>query len=237
MTITEALQRLMKEEGLNNNAFAQLLAVSHGTVSRYVSGSRIPPIHRLKQIAKIFNRRLDVVIENDNISGRFIFRDNVRDITFDKKIEQCRGALLRYALGNMHLKKEVAEDLVQDTILKGLLLHYTWRPEVAMTTWLIGIQKRSIGKYNSKLVYVENYVENDRLTEESENVFKNYPKLFNYIEHLGKTDKDYYKLYANGIDYKTIALQMNTTEKYVKTRIHVIKQQIRKKMESASMTY
>lgn len=231
MTIAEALIRLLKEEGLNNMTFAQTLGMSHGATSRYLHGSRVPPLNRLKQIARVFNRRLDLVIEDDNIKGRFEFRDQKRNQTFDEKIEQCRPALMNYAISRMHLQKNNADDLVQDTILKGLLLHYSWNPEVAMTTWLIGIMKRSRSKFNSRLIYVANYLETEILTDEVEDVFRKNVKLFHYIEGLSKKDREFFKYYANGIAYKEIALVMNTSENYVKVRIQTIKKLISRKIE------
>lgn len=223
MTIPEALQQLMKQEGLNNITFAQMLGVSHGTTSRYILGTRTPPLNRMKQIARVFNRRLELVIENDKIKGKFVFRDQVRQPSFNEKIAECRSALKHYAIGIMKLSYESTEDIVQETLLKGMLLSHTWRPEVAMTTWLIGIMKRSRTKKRHNVVYIEDYIETEHLTAEAEVMFTEKPKLFKYVESLSKNDRAYFKLYATGVPYKLIAIEMNTTEKYVKTKIKLIK--------------
>ena len=230
MTISESLQRLIKEEGLNNITFSQMLAISHTTTSRYLNGTRIPPLNRLKQIAFVFNRRCTLVLENDKITGKFVFRESLRDISFDDKIEQSRKALYHYATFRMHLRKEDAEDIVQDTIIKGMLLINTWRPEIALTTWLIAILKRSRNKWNSKLVFVENYIENEQLTIEAENTFRSHPKLFECVESLSPADKDLFKLYLNGLSYKFISLHKNCTESAVKMRIRALKLRLYRKL-------
>jgi len=125
MTIAESLTRLMHEEGLNNITFAQLLGLSAGTVSRYVSGNRIPNLKRLQQISTVFDRNLVLTFIGGNIHSKFQLREHVREITFDEKLELCRNPLFGYCRNRLHMTKENAEDLVQETMYRAMKLHST----------------------------------------------------------------------------------------------------------------
>jgi RNA polymerase sigma factor (sigma-70 family) len=234
--ISEAIKQVMKEEGYGPTSFSVLLGINKTTVHKYLSERIIPPVKRLQQITKLLNRSLILTINNGTIGAKFVLREGVREITFDNRIEQCREPVMRYCLVHMHLSKSDAEDVTQETMLRGMLLHYTWRPEVAMTTWLIGIAKRIKDKRHDKLVLIENYIDTDRLNDEVENVFRKNVNLFAYVQGLNDKDRNYFRLYINGIDYKSIADEMNTSEQVVKNKIRNIKQIIRRRIESSKKT-
>lgn len=233
MTIAEALIRLMKEEGLNNLSFAHLLGVNPPCISRYLSGSRIPPLKRLIQISFVCNRRLILEFNNNNpIHARFILRETVRETSFNEKLVQCQNPLMGYCISRLNLKKEDAEDVVQETLYRALTLHETWQREISMLTWLIGIAKNVKNRKASKLIFVENYLEHESMNDEVETVFRKSPNLFNYIEEMKKSSKQTYKLYLSGLPLKEIAIQLNTTEAAVKMRIKNVKKYLRIKLES-----
>ena len=235
MTIAESLKRLMHEEGLNNITFAQLLGLAAGTVSRYVSGYRIPNLKRLQQISSVFDRNLVLTFIGGNIHSKFQLREHVREITFDEKLELCRNPLFGYCRNRLHLTKENAEDLVQETMYRAMKLHSTWRPEVAMLTWLIGIAKRAKDRSNSNLSFLDSYIGHEQLTEESEDAFRYNVDLFKYVEKLNPSRKKYYQLYAIGLSHREIAEKMNSNENAVKEKIKNIKRLLRRKIENASL--
>lgn len=232
MTIAKALKQLMHEEGLNNISFAQLLGVTPACTSRYIHGSKIPPLNRLIQISQVLNRRITLKIFDKEIQAKFELKELKREVTFDEKLEQCSKPLMSYCLARLHLKKEDAEDIVQETIYRALTMHYTWRPEVSMMTWLIGIAKRIKNRRRRKIVYIENYIESDFLTEEAEEVFRKDVYLFKHIENLDPKSRKYYKLYLNGMPFSQIALEMNTTVNYVKTKIYNLKNYLNKNIKA-----
>lgn len=231
MNIADALNRLLKEEGLNNLSFAQLLGVNPPCTSRYLSGSRIPPLNRLKQIAKVFNRKLILEFTLDEIQAKFVLKESIREISFDDKLQQCHMPLMRYCMNRMFLRKEDAEDVTQETLYRALKLHNTWNPEVAIMTWLIAIAKNVKSRKMSKLMFIDDYLKFDKLCDESEETFRHNPNLFNYIDEMNPANKEICKLYLTGVPYTTIAKQVNSSEGAIKMRIKNIKKYLRLKTE------
>ena len=208
------------------------LEYAPATISRYINNVRIPTWRRLIQISNVVDRRLILQINNEIIQAKFELKELKREVTFDEKIQQCSLALMKYCISRMHLLKEDAEDTVQETIYRALTMHYTWRPEISMMTWLIGIAKKVKDRRNGRLIYVNNYIESGILSDESEQTFREHSDLFHYIENLNPVNKKYYKLYLNGIPYKQIALQMNVAEFTVKRKIKTIKLALSEKIRA-----
>jgi len=115
--------------------------------------------------------------------------------------------------------------------------HATYIPEGPILTWLIGIAKnmnrtRIKRETNSKLIFVENYIETDRLTDSIEDYFRENKDVFTAIEALPDKNKKAYQLSLIGYSYRDIAKQLGTTEKYVKTMMGKNKRKLMSIIES-----
>jgi len=236
MTIAEAIDQMMKQEGLNNMALAQMMDLKPCTISRYRYGVRAPNLKKLQQMATVCNRKISIVIAEDFIQAVFLVKETVADFSFDQKLIKCREPLLRFCIGRLKLKKEDAEDVTQETLYRARTLHYTWQADVAMTTWLIGIAKRVHwqNKKSNKLVYIDSYIAYDTLTNESEEQFRGNTDLFKYVGNLKGKQREFYRHYVIGTPYKDIAEKFNTTEGYVKNSIKSTKKYLREKLKKVS---
>jgi len=217
MTIGEAIVRLQKEEGLNNTGLARLLGLSYASISMYASGKRIPNIKRLIHIANACNRNLIIEIISGKVHAKFIMKETVREISFDKKLQECEPGLRRYVLAHLCRNVDNANDLVQDTLFTALRRHDTLFPEVSMMTWLIGIAKNIVRKKASKLVLIESYLETDSITDEIEGYFREHGDVFRFLEKLTPMRREAYKLSLIGLEYKEIAKKLGTSEGSIKT--------------------
>lgn len=234
MTIAEALIQLRKEEGLNNNGMAHLLGISAACVSRYEKSKLTPPLKRLVQIATVFKRNLVITIVTGNIQAQFIMKESIRSLSFDKRLTECEMGLRKYCSTHLCRNQEDVNDLVQDTMYTALRRFDTLRADVAMMTWLIGIAKNTVRKKASKLIYVESYIENDRITDEIEDYFRAHGDVFRYIEKLTPTRREAYKLSLIGLEYKEIAEKLGSTEGSIKTMMGQIKIRLRTMIEKTT---
>jgi RNA polymerase sigma factor (sigma-70 family) len=234
MTIGEAIIQLRKEEGINNKGLALLLGISYASVSIYEKGKRIPPMHRLVQIATVFKRNLIITIVSNNVQAQFIMKESIRSLSFDKRLAECEGALRGYCWKHLCHTQDDVNDLVQDTMYTALRRYDTLRDDVAMITWLIGIAKNTVRKKASKLVYVESYIEHDRITDDIEEYFRGHADVFRFIEKLTPKRREAYKLSLIGLEYKEIAVKLNTTEGCIKSIMQQNKIRLRQMIENTS---
>ncbi len=228
MTIGESITRLRKEEGLSGIALAELLGVSGACITMYENGKRTPNIKMLQRIAKVCNRTFNLKIHPEDMDSIFTFRESVRVKSFDKKIQECWQPLFNYCMKFLCRNQSDAKDLVQETMLTALKMHYSLRADVAIMTWLIGIAKKKALARKSKLVLVETYIETDKLTDEIEDYFRANVDIWKFIANLTDRKRKIYELAMIGLEYKEIAYQLNTTENAIKTTMGQIRGQLKK---------
>ncbi len=228
MTIGESITRLRKEEGLSGIALAELLGVSGACITRYEKDQLVPPVKRLKQIAKVCNRTFNLKIHPETMHSIFTFRESIRVKSFDEKLQDCWQPLFNYCMKFLSRNQSDAKDLVQETMLTALKMHYSLRADVAIMTWLIGIAKKKALSRKSKLVLVENYLETDKLTNEIEEYFRANVDIWKFITNLTDRRRKIYELAMIGLEYKEIAYQLNTTENAIKTTMGQIRGQLKK---------
>jgi RNA polymerase sigma factor (sigma-70 family) len=235
MTIGEAIIQLRKEEGINNNGMAYLLGVSAACISRYEKNKQIPPLRRLIQIADVFKRNLMLTIVTGKVQAQFIMKESIRSLSFDKRLAECEEGLRKYCAAHLCRNINDVNDLVQDVMYTALRRYDTLRADVAMMTWLIGIAKLTVKKKASKLMYVENYIEFDSITDEVEKYFKENGDVFRFIEKLTPMRREAYKLSLIGHEYKEIAKRLKTTEGSIKTMMQQTKIRLKTMLEKDSV--
>ena len=78
MTISEAIgnsiERLMIDNGISNRQLAELLGVTHPTISKYLRGEQVIDSEKLSIIAKYFNKPFDYFFSNNSEELPFLFR-------------------------------------------------------------------------------------------------------------------------------------------------------------------
>jgi RNA polymerase sigma factor (sigma-70 family) len=232
MTIAESIEKLMREEGHTTRSFAELFNVCLATVHNWIRGKRTPQVKRLREIASVCNRILELKISKKYIDAKFLLRESPREITFDQKLKECYQPLFRFCRVHLCKSADDTKDLVQETLYAALKHHSTLYPDVSMLTWLIGIAKNISRKKASKLVYVESYIETDLITDEIETYFQNHGDVFRFIEKLTPKRREAYKLALIGLEYKEIAKKLNTTEGTIKTMMGQTKIRLRKMIEN-----
>src|SRR5690606_15945881 len=161
-------------------------------------------------------------------------------IEFNTKVVQEVNSLNSYAL-YFTRDEENAHDLVQDTMLKAFSYYNKFKTGTNLQAWLYTILKNTFINYyrrkvktNSLIVKSESLSSSDlyisSLRNQAEGKF-----VMKDIEYaLSKLSKEYYypfTMYYEGYKYQEIAEQFQIPIGTVKTRIHMARQQLKKKLK------
>lgn len=76
MKIDQEIKKIRKTNGLSQEEFAKMLAVSRQAVSKWERGSSLPDIENLMYISNLFNVSLDILIKNDSGLKQKLIKDN-----------------------------------------------------------------------------------------------------------------------------------------------------------------
>lgn len=76
MKIDQEIKKIRKTNGLSQEEFAKMLAVSRQAVSKWERGSSLPDIENLMYISNLFNVSLDTLIKNDSGLKQKLIKDN-----------------------------------------------------------------------------------------------------------------------------------------------------------------
>lgn len=164
-------------------------------------------------------------------------------IEFNTKVVQEVNSLNNYAL-YFTRDEENAHDLVQDTMLKAFSYYNKFKTGTNLQAWLYTILKNTfINYYRRKVKTNAIILKSDTIS--SSDLYKSSLRndaegkfVMDDIEHaLSKLSEEYYSpfsMYYEGYKYHEIADYFQIPIGTVKTRIHVARQQLKKKLKSYS---
>lgn len=161
-------------------------------------------------------------------------------IEFSNKVVQEVGTLSNYA---RYFTRDVenASDLVQDTMLKAFSYYDKFKAGTNLQAWLHTILKNTFINYYRRKVKTNSFiVKTDTIS--SSDLYRSSLRngaegkfVMNDIEHaLSKLSDEYYQpftMYYEGYKYHEIAEQFQMPIGTVKTRIHVARQQLKKRLK------
>ncbi|MBQ8229000.1 MAG: helix-turn-helix domain-containing protein [Clostridia bacterium] len=87
MTTSDKIQKLRKESGMSQEAFAEKLGVSRQSVSKWESGASIPETDKILAMSEMFGVSTDYLLKNDNINTS---KTEEEDLTVTPKEEKKR---------------------------------------------------------------------------------------------------------------------------------------------------
>ena len=161
-------------------------------------------------------------------------------IEFSNKVVQEVASLNVYAL-HFTRDHENAGDLVQDTMLKAFSYYNKFREGTNLQAWLYTILKNTFINYYRKQVKTNAImIKTDTISSSDlyKSSFLNRAEgkfIMSDIEHaLSKLSPEYYEpftMYYEGYKYHEIADHFQIPIGTVKTRIHVARQQLKKKLK------
>ena len=73
-TIGKNIEALMQKNGLSNRQLAEILEVTHPTVSKYLKGEQVIDSEKLSQLARYFNKPFDYFFDINNDDLSLLFR-------------------------------------------------------------------------------------------------------------------------------------------------------------------
>lgn len=164
-------------------------------------------------------------------------------IEFSTKIVQEVGSLSSYAF-YFTRDEENANDLVQDTVLKAFSYYNKFKEGTNLQAWLYTILKNTFINYYRRKVKTNSIIlKSDTIS--SSDLFKSSLRnaaegkfVMDDIEHaLSKLAEEYYhpfSMYYEGYKYHEIAAYFQIPIGTVKTRIHVARQLLKKKLKPYS---
>lgn len=161
-------------------------------------------------------------------------------IEFNTKVVQEAGSLSSYAF-YFTRDEENANDLVQDTMLKAFSYYSKFKEGTNLQAWLYTILKNTFINYYRRRVKTNAIIlKTDTIS--SSDLFKSSLRnaaegkfVMEDIEYaLSKLPEEYYypfSMYYEGYKYHEIADHFRIPIGTVKTRIHVARQQLKKKLK------
>ena len=164
-------------------------------------------------------------------------------IEFNTKVVQEVNSLNSYAL-YFTRDEENAHDLVQDTMLKAFSYYNKFKSGTNLQAWLYTILKNTFINYYRRKVKTNSIIlKSDTIS--SSDLYKSSLRngaegkfVMDDIEHaLSKLSEEYYSpfsMYYEGYKYHEIADYFQIPIGTVKSRIHVARQQLKKKLKSYS---
>ncbi len=161
-------------------------------------------------------------------------------IEFSNKVVQETGALTSYAR-YFTRDPENASDLVQDTLLKAFSYYNKFREGTNLQAWLYTILKNTFINYYRRKVKTNSLIVKSETLSSSDLYMSS---LYNHAEGrfvmkdieyaLSKLSEEYYypfTMYYEGYKYHEIAEQFQIPIGTVKTRIHMARQQLKKRLK------
>lgn len=162
-------------------------------------------------------------------------------VEFSNKVVQEVASLNNYAF-HFTRDNENAYDLVQDTMVKAFSYYNKFRAGTNLQAWLYTILKNTFINYYRKQVKTNALIiKTDSISSADlyQSSFRNGAEgkfVMNDIEHaLSKLSAEYYEpftMYYEGYKYHEIAHHFQIPIGTVKTRIHVARQQLKKKLKT-----
>jgi len=161
-------------------------------------------------------------------------------IEFSNKVVQEAGALNHYA---RYFTRDVenASDLVQDTMLKAFSYYEKFKAGTNLQAWLYTILKNTFINYYRRKVKTNSFILKTDIISSSDlyrSSLRNNAEgkfVMKDIEHaLSKLSEEYYypfTMYYEGYKYHEIAEQFQIPIGTVKTRIHVARQLLKKRLK------
>ncbi len=167
-------------------------------------------------------------------------------IEFSNKVVQEVDTLSNYA---RYFTRDVenASDLVQDTMLKAFSYYDKFKMGTNLQAWLHTILKNTFINYyrrkvrtNSVMVKTDTISSSDLYKSSSRNAAEGKFVMKDIERALSNLSDEYYypfTLYFEGYKYHEIAEQFQMPIGTVKTRIHVARQQLKKKLKPYAGEY
>lgn len=164
-------------------------------------------------------------------------------IEFNTLVVREVGSLNNYALYFTH-NEENAHDLVQDTMLKAFSYYNKFREGTNLQAWLYTILKNTFINYyrrqtkTNSIILKSNEISSADLFKSACNNSAEGKFMMQDIQAaLSKLPEEYYlpfSMYFEGYKYHEIAEHFRIPIGTVKTRIHVARQQLKKKLKCYS---
>lgn len=101
-TLSKRIKSLRKNSGLNQNEFAQLLAVDQTAVSQWETGKTLPGFKQCIKIAKILNCSLDSLV-NESTDMKCLFKESDKSEERLSDIELQQNAYIRFDRSELDL--------------------------------------------------------------------------------------------------------------------------------------
>lgn len=165
---------------------------------------------------------------------------------FSSKVVQEVNSLGSYAL-YFTRDEENANDLVQDTLLKAFSYYNKFREGTNLQAWLYTILKNTFINYyrrkvktNAIIMKSDHISSSDLYSSSLRNTAEGKFVMDDIERALSKLPEDYYQpfsMYYEGYKYHEIAEYFQIPIGTVKTRIHVARQQLKKKLKPYSPTH
>jgi RNA polymerase sigma factor, sigma-70 family len=161
-------------------------------------------------------------------------------LEFNTKVVQEAGTLNNYAF-YFTRDEENAHDLVQDTLLKAFSYYNKFKEGTNLQAWLYTILKNTFINYyrrkvktNSIIIKPETISSADLFNSSLRNGAEGKFVMDDIERALSKLSEEYYypfSMYYEGYKYHEIAEHFRIPIGTVKTRIHVARQHLKKKLK------
>jgi RNA polymerase sigma-70 factor (ECF subfamily) len=161
------------------------------------------------------------------------------EIEFCNQLLSFERSLKKFAY-SLTQKKEDANDLVQETLLKGLMNRGKFVPDGSLQAWTFTIMKNTfINEYrrSSRQRSYHDQTKDLSFVQQAEYSYSDYPdsaysvkEITRIIEQLEEKFRIPFKMYVQGFRYKEIAEELNLNIGTVKSRIFLSRKQLKSEL-------
>lgn len=151
---------------------------------------------------------------------------------FDEKLVKSISKLKKETQA-LTRDSELANDLVQETLLKALNKRCSYKADKNISGWLYTIMRNTyVNNYNIQQRYSSREIEerNEILTTSNDIVY-DYNRLIKLIDSLPKEHSISFKMYVEGYKYHEISEKLSIPIGTVKSRIHIVRRKLKEMLE------
>lgn len=123
MSFTEQLKKARKGTGLTQEQAAKALAIDKSTYCGYETGKRKPDVERIKELARLFNVKADVLLETSMEPKRFVTNEEYAIIEMYRDLDDWGRGSVDSVLAREHARCRQASALAQSYHLDTIAAH------------------------------------------------------------------------------------------------------------------
>jgi len=228
MTIGEAILEARKAAGMTQRSLSIASQCSEIYINYLETGKRKPSFKMLEKLAIGLDMDLQTnyKVNKKVFTAKFELPKDTRSQSFDDQLTALIPRLRRHCF-RLCRSEDQLNELMQETLATAVLKYEDWdATRSQLYTWVYGIALNKVQRKRSKLVYVENVIEFERIEEEEISFFRAHPYVYQIVNNLNPKHREIYKMKLLRIPDKDIAEKVKLEIGTVRNAVSLIRKKL-----------